>query len=46
MAELVDVVMSNYANIYPNMLASKHLVKELITKEEELFHKKNLEREW
>ena len=39
MAELVDVVMTNYANIYPNILMNKQLVKELITKEEELFHK-------
>ena len=39
MAELVDVVMNNYANIYPNLLASKEIVKKLITKEEELFHK-------
>lgn len=39
MAELVDVVMNNYANIYPNILSNKQLVKELITKEEELFHK-------
>lgn len=39
MSELVDVVMNNYANIYPNILSNKQLVKELITKEEELFHK-------
>ena len=39
MAELVDIVMNNYANIYPNLLSSKEIVKELITKEEELFHK-------
>ena len=39
MAELVDVVMDIYANIYPNLLINKALVKELITKEEELFHK-------
>ena len=39
MAELVDVVMNNYANIYPNLLSSKEIVKELMTKEEELFQK-------
>ena len=39
MAELVDVVMTNYANIYPALLAKKDIVKEQITKEEELFHK-------
>lgn len=39
MAELVDVVMINYVNIYPDLLQNKHVVKELITKEEELFHK-------
>lgn len=39
MTELVDVVMNNYANIYPNILAEKATVKELITKEEELFQK-------
>ncbi|MBQ8681701.1 MAG: alanine--tRNA ligase [Bacilli bacterium] len=39
MADLVDVVMNKYANIYPNLLGSKEIVKELILKEEELFHK-------
>ena len=39
MAELVDVVMDKYSNIYTNLLAAKSLVKEQITKEEELFHK-------
>ena len=39
MAELVDVVMNKYSNIYTNLLAAKSLVKEQITKEEELFHK-------
>ena len=37
--ELVDVVMNNYANIYPSLLPEKALVKELIKKEEELFQK-------
>ena len=39
MAELVDVVMEKYGNIYPDILPNKQIVKELITKEEELFHK-------
>lgn len=39
LAELVDAVMDIYSNIYPNLLSNKALVKELITKEEELFHK-------
>ena len=39
MAELVDVVMNKYASIYPDLLPNKQIVKELITKEEELFHK-------
>ena len=39
MAELVDVVMEKYSNIYPGLLASKAQVKEQITKEEDLFHK-------
>lgn len=39
LADLVDVVMNKYGNIYPNLLSSKELVKDLITKEEELFHK-------
>lgn len=39
MAELVDIVMEIYGNIYPTLLPRKAIVKELITKEEELFHK-------
>lgn len=39
MAELVDVVMDIYCNIYHNLLANKSLVKDLIIKEEELFQK-------
>ena len=38
MAELVDVIMEKYCSIYPDLLANKGLVKEQITKEEELFH--------
>jgi len=39
MALLVDVVMDIYANIYPELLPNKARIKELITKEEDLFHK-------
>lgn len=39
MASLVDVVMDKYSSVYPDLLASKEIVKELITKEEDLFHK-------
>lgn len=39
LAELVDVVMDKYSSVYPELLANKARIKELITKEEELFHK-------
>ena len=39
MADLVDVVIDKYVNIYPDLIQNKGLVKELITKEEELFQK-------
>ena len=39
MADLVDVVMEKYATIYNDILTNKQIVKEQITKEEELFHK-------
>ena len=39
MSSLVDVVMDKYANIYPDLLPNKARVKELVTKEEDLFHK-------
>ena len=39
LADLVDVVMEVYGNIYPEMLPNKARIKELITKEEDLFHK-------
>ena len=39
MADLVDVIMEKYSSIYPGLLANKQIVKEQITKEEELFHK-------
>ena len=39
MSDLVDVVISKYGSIYPNIVTNKELVKELILKEEELFEK-------
>ena len=39
MKKLVDIVMEKYANIYPDLLPNKQLVKEEIEKEEDLFHK-------
>lgn len=39
MAELVDVVMEKYGNIYPDLLPHKEVIKDQITKEEDLFHK-------
>lgn len=39
MAELVDIVMEKYGNIYPDLLPNKEIIKEQITKEEDLFHK-------
>lgn len=39
MSELVDVIMNKYSSIYPSLIANKEIVKELITKEEDLFHK-------
>ena len=42
MADLVDVVMDEYCNIYPDLLKNKERVKDLITKEEDLFHNPNV----
>ena len=39
MSTLVDVVISKYGSIYPNIITNKEVVKELILKEEELFEK-------
>ena len=39
MAELVDVIMDKYGNIYPDLLPNKQIVKQQLTEEEELFHK-------
>lgn len=45
MAELVDVVVENYKEIYPELEQNKKTVKELVTKEEELFQKTLLQGE-
>jgi len=39
LADLVDVVIENYKEIYPNLMKTKEQVKNQITKEEELFKK-------
>ena len=39
LADLVDVTMDKYSGIYNDILAHKQIVKEQITKEEDLFHK-------
>ena len=45
MASLVDVVVDNYREIYPELEQNRNMVKELITKEEELFQKTLLQGE-
>ena len=45
MASLVDVVVDIYKEIYPELEKNRHLVKDLITKEEELFQKTLLQGE-
>ena len=45
MADLVDIVIENYKEIYPDLESNKQLVKELTTKEEELFQKTLLQGE-
>ena len=45
MATLVDVVVDNYREIYPELETNRSMVKELITKEEELFQKTLLQGE-
>ena len=39
MAEIVDVVVDKYSSVYPYLVSKKDIVKEMITKEEELFQK-------
>ena len=45
MADLVDIVIDNYKEIYPELEKNKNIVKELTTKEEELFQKTLLQGE-
>ena len=45
MASLVDVVVDTYKDIYPELEQNRNLVKELVTKEEELFQKTLLQGE-
>jgi len=45
MADLVDVVIDNYKEIYPELETNRQMIKELITKEEELFQKTLLQGE-
>ena len=45
MASLVDVVVDIYKEIYPELVKNRNLVKDLITKEEELFQKTLLQGE-
>lgn len=39
LADLVDVVVEKYSEIYPNLTKNKELIKKQITKEEDLFKK-------
>lgn len=45
MADLEDIVIDNYKEIYPELEKNKQLIKELTTKEEELFQKTLLQGE-
>lgn len=45
MSDLVDVVVDNYKEIYPELEQNRKMIKELITKEEELFQKTLLQGE-
>ena len=45
MAGLVDIVIDNYRDIYPELEQNRILVKKLVTKEEELFQKTLLQGE-
>ena len=45
MAELVDIVIDNYRDIYPDLEQNRNMVKKLVTKEEELFQKTLLQGE-
>ena len=45
MADLADIVVDNYREIYPELETNRNMIKELITKEEELFQKTLLQGE-
>lgn len=45
MASLVDIVIDNYREVYPELETNRHIIKELVTKEEELFQKTLLQGE-
>ena len=45
MADLVDIVVDNYKEIYPELEKNRQLIKDLTTKEEELFQKTLLQGE-
>ena len=45
MAELVDIVVDKYRDIYPDLEQNRNMVKKLIIKEEELFQKTLLQGE-
>ena len=45
MADLVDIVIDNYRDIYPDLEQNRHQIKTLVTKEEELFQKTLLQGE-
>lgn len=45
MADLEDIVIDNYKEIYPELETNRQLIKELTTKEEELFQKTLLQGE-
>lgn len=45
MASLVDIVVDNYRDIYPELEKNRNMVKKLVTKEEELFQKTLLQGE-
>lgn len=45
MADLVDIVVDKYRDIYPDLEQNRNMVKKLVTKEEELFQKTLLQGE-
>ncbi len=45
MADLIDIVVDNYREVYPDLEHNRSMIKKLITKEEELFQKTLLQGE-